>query len=979
MEPIELSIPEYTVELWDINDVFVADVTALISTSLRILLPLNDVDEVSFSLDLVQFEKLCQSIGARPINILEPYRTDVKIKRNGEYLVGAHVVQTNVNFNKENTNTLEVQCTGYLNHLKDRYLSAHYSKMTYAQIAQQSIIDTQAAFNLIHNGDFYDGVGGWQYINSGFVIWDSTTGHTANGSLFCSIDTGPNTFGGARWQHAMQAGLEYTLSYWIKPVSGGASTYINSGGADMNLTAITDDVNWTYVTHTWTQAVDSSFVDINMDTNTNFWLDDVWLSDNIDSAANRNFGITMGVDEASSLQQSDRVRNYDLQNVKDAVINLTKLEEDNFDFSFDANKVFNIYARKGSDKAHVELVYPQNIESLKATRSALKLSNKIIGLGSGIGDERLETSVLDYVSGTTYRVRERTEMFNSVEFISTLIENSIGALDEFKELDDNIDVALPAGVLDLNDVVVGDAVYVRVDQPESEVVQTENNLISNPTFETDISGFTASGYQLSFDGVDDYITLPYKATNSLTIQMRARFTTATQNLVSYMSTLIRTGTNDLTWWPAVALTATSLSAPNIGDGRYHDIVLTHSGTTTTLYIDGVQTDQKTTGTLDTVNYSNFIANYFGTSNFSGSIKLFRLWTEALTSTEAVNAYRGVSIPKSDSLHIEYLLEQGTGTVATNTGLSTDGTITGATWIDDRPTILHSKDFAETGNGSLLSTHNMVTNPSFETDITGWTAYSGATLAHDTTNSYIGKGSLMATSASAVGGGGFSGYANQNVTVVSGKTYQFSAYVRSDTLGSTNAGNIYVGSGTTNINEYFTITSEWKYVSLTFTADGTTAGCYLRTTDLDYVAYWDNVQLREVSEVPMWGSKYQMTDLVVGKSYDLSFYVKQDDSTDYVGVLLPNKTQKSIQASDSWQLVTLSFSAVSPTQDMYLINFTGSNPFYVDNVNVPYTKIEPIKRASYVDYVNGLYRIIKIDLDVTLEFDENVRLELEKWD
>ena len=463
MEPEYLNTPEYTIELWDINGVFVADVSHLIATSLRITMPLNDVDEISFALDLVQFEQLCASINARPLNILEPYRTDVKIRRNDVYLVGAHVIETNVNFNNSDTNKLEVKCTGYLNHLKDRYLNAQYTNMTYAEIARQLITDTQAGYNLIKNGHFGEGLDGWQYWESGYIIWDSLIGYTAPGSLYVSVSTGPNTYGAARFNIALQAGLTYSISYRILPETNLGSTYIKAGGAAMNTTAVTDVANWTLITHTWTQASNASALDIYMNTSTNFRIDDVRLSDSVDSAANRDFGITLGVDEASADQQDDRVRNYDTQNVKDAIINLTKLEEDNFDFAFDANKVFNVWTRKGSDKAHIELVYPQNIKTVRAVRSGQNLANKVYALGAGIGNERIETSAIDEVSAITYRVRERVEMFNSVEEMTTLTENAVGVLQDRDALEDNIEVTVNNNALDLDLVELGDAIYVRID------------------------------------------------------------------------------------------------------------------------------------------------------------------------------------------------------------------------------------------------------------------------------------------------------------------------------------------------------------------------------------------------------------------------------------------------------------------------------------------------------------------------------------
>ena len=464
MYPVELDTVEYIVEAWDINGVFVADISHLISGSLRINRKLNDVDEVSFSLDLVQFEKLCESIGARPLNIIEPYRTDIKIRRNGQYLVGAHVVRTNVNFNAQDTNKLEIQCTGYLNHLKDRIISKSYERMTYAQIARNLITDTQGAYNYVRNSSFTEGITGWVNSDAGYILWDKNMGHDGNGSIYTSVSTGPNTFGGARWAMATTAGLQYTVKFWYRSTNAAGTIYVqmSNTGTKYNETNITS-TNWTYFETTFTAPSNGTSIDIKTSGIIDFWLDEVSISDNVDAPLRRSFGITLGTDYASAGQQNDRVRNYDLQNIKDAIINLTKLENDNFDFQFDANKVFTTYARLGSDKAQVELVYPQNITSLTTARDAQTLFNKIFGLGAGIGDERLEVALLDTESSLTYRVREKTELYNSVEIMNTLVTNTYGALNEQKDMYDDVVVTVSNNTLDLNDVGIGDAIYVRVD------------------------------------------------------------------------------------------------------------------------------------------------------------------------------------------------------------------------------------------------------------------------------------------------------------------------------------------------------------------------------------------------------------------------------------------------------------------------------------------------------------------------------------
>lgn len=346
VEPTFLEIPEYTVELWSSTGVYMADVSALLTSGLRITMPLNDVEEVEFSLDLVQFEQKCARIGAVPRNILDPYRTDVKIKRNGAYLLGVQVVQCEVNFNNDSANTIEVRCTGYLNLFKDRYItpgvspannSALYANKTYAQIAQRLILDTQ-------------------------------------------------------------------------------------------------------------------------------------------SQTNGDFGVVIGQDTASPTQTTTRTRQYDYdnQNVKDGIINLTKLENDRFDFRFTWDRQFECYDRLGADKPDIELTYSQNIDSMRVLRDATTLANKITGLGSGLGEERLSDTESDTLSILDYNVRERIELFNTVSDQTTLAANVAGLVPIYKDMYEVPSITLKNGAIQPGEVIVGDAVLVKVEG--STFIETINDL-----------------------------------------------------------------------------------------------------------------------------------------------------------------------------------------------------------------------------------------------------------------------------------------------------------------------------------------------------------------------------------------------------------------------------------------------------------------------------------------------------------------------
>ena len=89
-ESRELQVVSYDIEIWDWKtNTYVADISAIVNSDLDIEWVLNDVETVTFSVDLIQFEKKCKAMGVTPAEVLTPYVHDIRIRRNGEYIVGA--------------------------------------------------------------------------------------------------------------------------------------------------------------------------------------------------------------------------------------------------------------------------------------------------------------------------------------------------------------------------------------------------------------------------------------------------------------------------------------------------------------------------------------------------------------------------------------------------------------------------------------------------------------------------------------------------------------------------------------------------------------------------------------------------------------------------------------------------------------------------------------------------------------------------
>lgn len=311
---------KYTVELWSKNGVLLADISKLVK-SMRFSLERNEAEQLELALDLNSFEQYCLMIGANPTGILSPYQTDIKVKRNGEYLFGTHVGQIDVQL-EETQMTINVRAFGYLNLLIDRYVTISY--------VQQDAVDIA-----------------WDLINQ--------TQQQTNGDL------------------------------------------------DMTMGTMVDTVA--------------------------------------------------------------RDRTYVRQNVKEGIVNLTKLVNGNFDFEFTADRVFNTYTAIGENRTSIlEFVYPRNIRMVSVPRDGLSLFNKIYGLGSGFGDDQLSSTQSDSASQISYGVHERIITFNSVVELSTLQQNTAGQLAARKDLLEIPQMVVSGEDFDLNTFGIGDTVTVRVEE-----------------------------------------------------------------------------------------------------------------------------------------------------------------------------------------------------------------------------------------------------------------------------------------------------------------------------------------------------------------------------------------------------------------------------------------------------------------------------------------------------------------------------------
>lgn len=311
-----LDIPEWTVSLYDVNGNEIMDISKFVNVTLN--LKLNDVSTCEFEMDLVQFERLCESVNALPRNVLYPALTEIKVSRNDNPMFGGIVSISDSNLG-ENSSTISVTADSYLQYFATRLLSKTYTATDRSQIA-----------------------------------WDA-------------IDT-------------------------------------------------------------------------------------------VQSLPNGDLGVTEGT--LATTFDSDLTA--DFRDVKSIIQLYTYAQPTTYDFEITHDKVFNTYLHLGSTRPTYELTYPGNIVKLRLPRSSDTLFNRVIGLGSGIGEERLQTIQEDATSQATYRVRESKQLYSSVVEESTLENNTQGFLDQSKGVLVLPNVQINADAIDLDVVRVGDTLPVKV-------------------------------------------------------------------------------------------------------------------------------------------------------------------------------------------------------------------------------------------------------------------------------------------------------------------------------------------------------------------------------------------------------------------------------------------------------------------------------------------------------------------------------------
>ena len=301
------------------------------------------------------------------------------------------------------------------------------------------------------------------------------------------------------------------------------------------------------------------------------------------------------------------------------------------------------------------------------------------------------------------------------------------------------------------------------------------------------------------------------------------------------------GTDDLKWENDTTDEEAVINLPiAFTDQQWHHYVVVSNSGTVTAYQDGVAC----TIAGDNLSSSNCTFNSIGGQGtngvvyeYKGNISEIAIYNKALSASEAKTLYNG----REPYNHKE-------GVCSSNLQAwwrMGDGV------IDSFPIV---QDQVNTNIGS-----NLVSNPSFDTNTTGWEQYAGGSgddnvISRETSITRSGSGSLKIVYAAGNGGWG-ARLSGDAITGTANKLMLMEGYVYIPS-GAYNGGSptihdgaAFGATGTTSVVADVNITDQWQYVRTVHILDSSDlAGTiFLHTTGTDPSAgdilYWDDISVR----------------------------------------------------------------------------------------------------------------------------------------
>lgn len=137
---------KYSIELWNSGQLL-ADLSGR-ADGRSVIRSRNQADQVTWSLDLHEFERYCELLKLDPKTLVIINSTEVRVKRLGKYLAGGQVNYAETVLSA-NGPTISLRAIGFLNLFKKRYTSANrvFSGVSRSTICSTLITESQTGTN----------------------------------------------------------------------------------------------------------------------------------------------------------------------------------------------------------------------------------------------------------------------------------------------------------------------------------------------------------------------------------------------------------------------------------------------------------------------------------------------------------------------------------------------------------------------------------------------------------------------------------------------------------------------------------------------------------------------------------------------------------------------------------------------------------------------------------------------------------------
>lgn len=157
----------------------------------------------------------------------------------------------------------------------------------------------------------------------------------------------------------------------------------------------------------------------------------------------------------------NRDRSYERKEVASLIQQLSNVIN-GCDFEFTPDKKFNTYQTKGTYRPSIRITYPGNVQTFNFSRTLDKVANYVYGIGSGSGEEAVQSQAEDTESEDYMYRREKISIWNSVTDQDTLNEHTDSVLHAVSKIIELPSITLRDNELDMSEIETGDTIHVKL-------------------------------------------------------------------------------------------------------------------------------------------------------------------------------------------------------------------------------------------------------------------------------------------------------------------------------------------------------------------------------------------------------------------------------------------------------------------------------------------------------------------------------------